>query len=606
MGANVTIYCLEQITDYFEFERLCHDLMAKIGYESIEPLGGFKDKGRDAIHISQAGVSTVFAYSVREDWRAKLAEDAGKIYKHSHKCDKLVFLSTAHYTAGERDEAVSFVKEQYGWQLDLFGLERLRVLLETRYPDLRSLHPQIFPPQFYSAPIPSRRATDKEHLYISADPGDSVLAVWLANKLTSEGYRVWYEGAHALIGENYPENADQAIREGANKVIALYSQQSLANLEALRQRHLALSIGQERQADFLIPLNIDGVEPSQLDRLTATLTFISFETNWAQGLRQLLQKLEASGCPKPLLTGRAIAAAAFLENDVLSEETELVFSNCLPIQVLPEVIHCFETDRDLYRSTQQQLRLEWAFRSVTPRMFLSFQYPDGPISRRFRFTPIMHVEWASERRLHGIFVKDLVIELLRKSLVVKCNQKGLEFCVDTGMQYFPTGLVPNDRLQFTRPDGTRTFVQVTGQRKYWRPQGEQYYRYYLSPAFSVLRHPFEEYVALLRMRVRITDMDGRLLTKRSGNARRKHLCKDWWNMHWFNRTLAICQFLADDGRIVIGNSNAELISIDSSPKAMVAPFSIAENRLDYGAFERDEEMLRLFQDEDDEGGLSDE
>ena len=71
MAADPTIYCLEAITDYFEFERLCHDLMSLEGYKSIEPLGGFSDKGRDAIHINKSNETTIFAYSVREDWRAK-------------------------------------------------------------------------------------------------------------------------------------------------------------------------------------------------------------------------------------------------------------------------------------------------------------------------------------------------------------------------------------------------------------------------------------------------------------------------------------------------------------------------------------------------------
>jgi hypothetical protein len=67
MAANVTIYCLERVTDYTEFERLCHNLMALEGYRSIEPLGNFKDKGRDAIHVDTSGRTTIFAYSVRED-----------------------------------------------------------------------------------------------------------------------------------------------------------------------------------------------------------------------------------------------------------------------------------------------------------------------------------------------------------------------------------------------------------------------------------------------------------------------------------------------------------------------------------------------------------
>lgn len=116
MAPNVTIYCLENITDYFEFERLCHDLMSRKGYSDIEPLGGFKDKGRDAVHRSGSGTTSVFAYSVREDWRAKLAEDAAKIHKHGHDCEELVFLTTARFSAGERDEPDNRAGENgVGW-----------------------------------------------------------------------------------------------------------------------------------------------------------------------------------------------------------------------------------------------------------------------------------------------------------------------------------------------------------------------------------------------------------------------------------------------------------------------------------------------------------
>ena len=93
MAANLTIYCLEEVTDYFQFERLCHDLMSLEGYTSIEPLGGSSDKGRDAIHVNKSNVTTIFAYSVREDWRAKLAEDAKKVDKHSHVCNEFVFIT---------------------------------------------------------------------------------------------------------------------------------------------------------------------------------------------------------------------------------------------------------------------------------------------------------------------------------------------------------------------------------------------------------------------------------------------------------------------------------------------------------------------------------
>ena len=52
MSADPIIYCLERLTDYRQFERLCSDVMAGSGYPNIEPIGGTGDRGRDAIHPS--------------------------------------------------------------------------------------------------------------------------------------------------------------------------------------------------------------------------------------------------------------------------------------------------------------------------------------------------------------------------------------------------------------------------------------------------------------------------------------------------------------------------------------------------------------------------
>src|SRR4051812_13966030 len=111
MAADPIVFCLRELTDYDQFEQLCHDLMVLEGYPEIEPLGGSKDKGRDAIDVSRNGKRTsIFAYSVREDWLKKLKEDAGKIKKHGHTCTHLVFLVTAKITATERDNAIKLIQ----------------------------------------------------------------------------------------------------------------------------------------------------------------------------------------------------------------------------------------------------------------------------------------------------------------------------------------------------------------------------------------------------------------------------------------------------------------------------------------------------------------
>jgi hypothetical protein len=106
----------------------------------------------------------------------------------------------------------------------------------------------------------------------------------------------------------------------------------------MRQRALALSVCDDYTDDFLIPLNVDGVMPSDLDRKTGLLQFISFE-NWAQGFGQLLKKLHGVQCPQPLINGKSIASEVFLATNTLSVQAETLVSNCLQIQRIPPVIY---------------------------------------------------------------------------------------------------------------------------------------------------------------------------------------------------------------------------------------------------------------------------
>ena len=83
------------------------------------------------------------------------------------------------------------------------------------------------------------------------------------------------------------------------------------------------------------------------------------------------------------------------------------------------------------------------------------------------------------------------------------------------------------------------------------------YKYQLSPAFSVDKCDESRYCLLVRMRVRLTDEQDKVLGKQKGLSRRKHLCRNWWNDDWLHRVMAVMQFLSsDDERIVIREDNA--------------------------------------------------
>ncbi len=596
MGANLTIYCLEEVTDYFEFERLCHDLMALEGYHAIEPLDGFSDKGRDAIHVNRSGQTTIFAYSVREDWRAKLAGDAREIHKHGHQCDTLVFITTSDVTAGQRDEAVESIRNRYGWELDLFPVERLRILLDVHYPHTKWSHPHIFPPAFLKIQEQLGSTDRRDHLFISYAPGDNVLAEWLARRLTAEGYFVWCNRFKALGGEPYPEDVDRALAARTFRVIGLYSQSSLSDPETVRQRSIALHIGKERGQEFLIPLNVDSIIPDQLDQVTRTLPFITFGHSWARGLAQLLDRLESSGCPKSLMTGKMVAAKTLLVRDVLSDERETLFSNCLKIERLPNTVYRLQAETDIPREKAAELRFSWAYRRVNEERLLSFEKPPSFIKDQYGITEVEQTSWADTDYIEGIRTRHLIRELIRKSLVVKCHEKGLLYCHDAKLQYFPSGLAENDRLKLVRPDGLKTFVLAAGKRTYYTPKGLREYQYHLAPTFEVRSDLTSDFMAILRVRLRFCTPEGRAITGKAANARRKNLTDDWWNKEWFNRFLAVCQYLADDGTISIGEEEPARIVIDMTPAHLDAAFGVDETALD--ALSVDRQSL-LGQESDD-------
>ena len=603
MSADLTIYCLERVTDYFEFERLCHGLMSLDGYRSIEPLGGSSDKGRDAIHINESNETSIFAYSVREDWRAKLAEDAEKVYKHQHACDEFVFITTAKVTAHRRDEAVAYIQNEFNWRLKLYDVERLRILLDVEHQEIKKLHPSIFPPDFLAVQDRIGDSTKRDHLFISSVDEDGAFVDWLTRKLTAEGYLVWSERFKLLGGETYPDNVDDAIKDQIFRFLGLYSQASLKDLEVIRQRSLALNIANERKQDFLIPLDVNGVNPAQLDHVTRSLKFISFKDNWAVGLKQLLKKLESIDCPQSLPNGKRIAAETFLGDDVQSDEKETLFSNCLRVHRIPKVIHRFKTQRTIPKQRLDELRFEWSYRMVDPNTFLSFHKPPASIIKEYRVTEKGGGLWPEVKEIDGIWSLNLVSELIKKTLIVKCYQKGLQYCPEAGLLYFPPDLVKNDRLNFIRPDdGSKTYVATSGKRSYRR--GHEY-RYSIAPNFFVRQDLFENFTVLIRIRVRLSSTAGKAFSdKRTIVSRRKHLCKNWWNKEWFNRTLAVSQFLADGEKITIGEHQDTQIIIGAIPLHFNAPVGINEEVLGEISHEQ-MELLRSY-DEHSEEDIDDE
>jgi TIR domain len=598
MAASLTVYLLDELTDYAAFESLCNDLMVLDGYPKLEPLGGFKDKGRDAIHVTATGITTIFAYSVREDWRAKLSEDATKVKKHNHSCDEFVFLTTADFTAGERDEAVKFIANTFGWTLHLYGSERLRTLLDVKHPQVKHIHPQIFPPDFLEIQSRNLDRTDRKHLLINSAPADFPLADWLSRKLTAEGYLVWHSQVRFSSDDTFPSDIDEALKNETFRFIALYSKKSLKDPDLMRQRSLALSIAKDRKIDFVIPIRVNEIDKEKLDRATAVMEFIPFDTNWADGLNRLLKKLDSIGCPKPLAQGKTIAARAFIYDGVLTDQQELLVSNYLLVEHIPEYILVFECEKEISEEQLSSLSLNWAFRKIASKKFLAIHHPVSEITKESGCFWVDQKPWRDLPEIEGISSLNLISELMRKSLMVKAHEKGLLFCEKNNFLYFPEGMRKGNRVTFKRPDGIKSFVQVAGQRKYWRPNNPEIYKYFLAPVFRITRDFPDKFALQIRLRIRLTDIKGTPLEGRTIVSRRKHLCGMWFNDEWLNRLCAVCEFLSDGKKIVIGGEQDESLIIDGVPICVIAPQGIDEAAL--GQLVKSRSQLEGLDEPDDE------
>lgn len=600
MSANPIIYCLQELTDYDQFERLCHDLMASQGYPDIEPLGGSKDKGRDALHVSKdRTVTTVFAYSVREDWKKKLTEDAEKVQNHGHTCSSLYFLTTEAVSSGERDTAIASIKEKYGWDLQICSLERMRTLLTTTCRHLIARHPQIFTPNLFPSSRGSVASEEMDYLVIDSAEGDKTLAAWLARRLTASGYRVWTASLSLLGGEEGDDAIEKMIGEKAFRVLSLCSNASLQNPDLTARRVMSLKISAERDAELLLPLAVDDIAPEQLDRETRALVQIPFHRSWAEGINQLLKKLEDINCPRPLFDGQSLALQTFFPPNLISSASETLYSNCFAAIRLPDMVRRFRPNREVALYETTSWIGSWAFKWISPIKMISFQEPPKEIAGRFGLTASGNAAWKHMPDIDGISTPNLISELLRRSLNVKCIERGMQYCRETKMHYFPWETHNGQRLQIVRPDGKKTWTKPVGEKKHWTPRAVTYYRYSLSPDFTIQQGLGDGFAASLQIRVRSTDDGGRPLPKALILSRRKHLCKDWWNNDWFNRTLAIAQFLSDGGsEISIGTVPEQQVVFSASPLHWEVPVSINEAALDQ-AKEKRLEVVRPDRIEDE-------
>lgn len=570
MSADSITYCLERVSDYRDFERLCSAFLASAGYPRIDPLGGTGDEGRDAIVRSdEAGRKIGFAYTVRSDWRVKLASDCKRVHDKGHDPDVFVFVCTEALSASEKDFAHSFVAEKYRWTLDLFDLERLRAQLVGPQRHLIAQHPSIFTPPFFPQRGGQSTAESRDTLLIDHVAADHAVAAWLARRLSLSGFRTWCHGTAPLAGENADETVRKLLDVRACQYLPVVSTSSLSDGVFLERCTIAAT-----KEDFVLPCNLvtapDARTPSRLTKLAPA----EFKSSWRIGLDQVLTRLSALGIKSSLDPdrGRQIALRDYLPTRVTAAKPEPVFANVFPLQ-LPKTMLVFDLRQSLTDIETLELRKQWAFVELSAYRLVAFTPPPQGILA-VKVERIPEFLWADIPQKDGKTTFSLAKELAKRSLEVICAQKGLKFCSDRRVFYFPKRESGEWNQAIQHVDGRTTTVQLTGERtKGWGDRASPFL-YQLAPRFSPQYDVDGTWNVVVNVYIRVTTPEGAMFEGKEIGRRRKTVSKSWWNKEWLARLLGVVQALqTSEGRIKIGES-ARAVVMQSKPLSWECPVGL--------------------------------
>jgi len=425
-------------------------------------------------------------------------------------------------------------------------------------------------------------SSTRDHLFISYAWEDQAFAAWLSLRLTSEGYRVWFDQYKLLGGESWPRDIDVAIKTRTFRVIGLLSKHSIAKPNPLKERTLALNIAKKPGMNgFLIPLNVDGLSSTDLDWLTSDITFIPFAASWARGLEQLLKLLDREKCPKFSGDGRAIAGTTASSTEVVLQQPDVLTSNAHRFVQIPKSVSTFIVEPKLEGGAAADASRDWPFYTISPHRVLAFHPPSDDLATWLHTEAVRSADWQTTSAIEGVASANVAVSLLRRSIETHCRRRGLIWSHDAEAYFFP-GPLGRD-LPVLLPAGKKTTVQHSGQRTFFRiGQPKVQYRYWIAAKPSVERDLLGHYSLVWRIRFHFTDTNDVPLLAGQRQSRRKHVTRSWFNRHWLVRHLAVMQFLVDDdGQIRVGPAGHQQVILDGAPVSFLASKSIDEQKLEH-------------------------
>jgi len=467
------------------------------------------------------------------------------------------------------------IDRKYGWSVEFYDVERIRVLLTGPLKELVSKHPSIFVSPWFE-----RRGGElitheqRDLILIDHTTADHAFASWLFRKLCAAGYLVWCYGLAPLAGENADMSVRTLMRRRAARYLPVLSTLSVGDPN-LRSR-MSIAASEEGRT---LPCWMSDLSACEFDALLAAITPARFDLSWPTALAMVETQLVNGGIAKPLdvETGRRIALSAYTRETLLLERPERVYSNVFAVKV-PVAVYAYELENE-DSIIDETIAEKWAY--VRRGNFL-FSFLEAPVGLPLASGRPHQYAWRHYKSHLGVKSQDLIKMLVKRSMFVACYRAGFNWCKNRHTFYLDEK--EQARHGYQHVDKVYTHVSFTGQRSWDSGDYSTKYRYQLGPVFRVSFDEEGTVWVMLRLYVRVTDCDGKLLDVKLIPARRKRVTKSWWNRQWLQRTVGMMQFIAGDGaditsHIVVGNGK-QAVAVEVSPLSWECPVSIDVEALD--------------------------
>ena len=392
-----------------------------------------------------------------------------------------------------------------------------------------------------------------------ATPEDNDFVRWLGTRLTGYGYKVWADLFILKGGTPFWNSIEEAIRHQACKVIFVVSQRSVDPQRTGVRNELSVADAMKktlRDPEFIIPVRLDDTPFSDFPIQVHQLNGIDFHRGWGAKLIELLDTLEHAHVPKSAVDHpgefekwrtTTVRTAAAVEVG-----SEPVLTNLLPIIKLPADIMFYEHDLDapalvttlkgmgvpcaaFYRLTISFADLPSIQDALSPEISVR-------VRARVPLSDFLSGSVSSVTSPQQNEARKLATSLLRQHIEGHLERSGLKRFQPSIVAsfYFPSGLIPNDKVPYTSASGRRTNKNVVGRSE------RNKVNWHLAMRVNVVLGPpavvrFKPYVCFSE--------DGKTAINdpKRTSAIRRRFCRNWWNQHWRQLQVAFCVFLANGG-----------------------------------------------------------